>query len=460
MIQNLKRILWPVIAACMLLVVSCRDDEAGMHSPEMKLQFSHDTVIFDTVFTSVGSATMHFKVYNPHVRDVQIGRIETGMGEQSHYRINVDGMPGPIDQYTLSRGDSMYIFVDVKIDPSDEDLPFIVRDSVRFYTENTEQHVKLMAWGQDARFYRNEVVCDEIWTADRPYVIIDSILVPQGCRLDIEAGARIHSHHRSSILIGGTLEVDGTPDNRVVFEADRLEEPFRERPGLWGSIHFLLGSSDNIIRNADIKNALIGIRVDSLPPGNDPGLILESVNIQNMSTYGIVGLTAHIRATNTRISHCGEHLVAGDLGGRYEFYHCTFSNSGNNRPSVLMTNADNQNVVNDLTFTLVNSILWGAQNDELAIDDSRGSGNIELQILHNLIRTELEELDEESLGNILNSPPLFKDPADYDYSLEVESPAIGAGLDLRSTIFPAVTHDINGKVRNQSSPDMGAHESQ
>lgn len=455
----LRQLFWPAVITCFLLVTSCRYDDAGMHSPELPLHFSHDTVIFDTVFTTVGSVTRQFTVINNNSGAVQIGRIETGLGNNGNFRINVDGVAGPVTNYRLEAGDSMYVFTDVTIDPADKNLPFVVRDSVRFLTGTTEQHVKLMAWGQDANFYRNETLeCngEKIWTAERPYVIIDSVLVPRNCLLRIEAGARIHSHHRSSFLVLGSLEVNGSPENRVVFEGDRLDPFYRDRAGQWAGLRFLAGSNNNIIRYADIKNGLIGIQVDSLPNGSQPNLEMEGVKINNMSLVGLLGYTSHIRAVNSIISNCSERLFLGELGGNYEFYHCTFANSGHRESSVVALNTNFEApggpvIVNNLNFTMVNSILWGGRDEELSIID-RGDGNISLIIQNNLIKTGWEELAENE--NILNKNPKFKDQQGNDFQLQSESPAIGQGSNIGISI------DIEGNQRNLQTPDLGAHESQ
>ena len=46
-----------------------------------KLEFSLDTLRFDTVFTERGSATRILKVYNPNDESVRISRIALERGE-------------------------------------------------------------------------------------------------------------------------------------------------------------------------------------------------------------------------------------------------------------------------------------------------------------------------------------------------------------------------------------------
>ena len=58
------------------------------------LTFSVDTIVFDTVFTTVGSTTKQFKIYNPSSKSIQIDEIELMGGDQSPFRLNVDGEKG------------------------------------------------------------------------------------------------------------------------------------------------------------------------------------------------------------------------------------------------------------------------------------------------------------------------------------------------------------------------------
>ena len=56
------------------------------------LSFSIDTLVFDTVFTSIGSTTKQFKIYNKENKTVNISDIELMGGNASPFRMNVDGI--------------------------------------------------------------------------------------------------------------------------------------------------------------------------------------------------------------------------------------------------------------------------------------------------------------------------------------------------------------------------------
>ena len=48
---------------------------------------------------------------------------------------------------------SVFLFIEVTIDPSSNTTPYILSDSLIFEIGNNIQSVKLVAWGQDAHFY-------------------------------------------------------------------------------------------------------------------------------------------------------------------------------------------------------------------------------------------------------------------------------------------------------------------
>ena len=62
-----------------------------MNSADVQLEFSVDTLMFDTIFTTVGSTTQRLKVYNPYQENVLISRIRLAGGDFSNFRLNING---------------------------------------------------------------------------------------------------------------------------------------------------------------------------------------------------------------------------------------------------------------------------------------------------------------------------------------------------------------------------------
>jgi hypothetical protein len=263
--SRLMKYILPILLFA-LIISSCRKPNDISGDPEARLSFSTDTILFDTVFTEIGSTTKRFKIYNFNKKTVEISSIRVGTGSQSSFRVNIDGISNTqVTNYRLAAGDSAFVFTEVTIDPNNDALPFIVSDSIIFETNGNIQDVNLVAFGQNARFYVDSVLpCDIIWNRILPYVIYNSVLVQKGCKLTIGPGTRIYNHKGSKIFVQGTLKVNGTKNDSVIFQTDRREEFLDDEPGQWGGIHFLRGSVDNRINFAVIKNAIVGVRVDSL----------------------------------------------------------------------------------------------------------------------------------------------------------------------------------------------------
>ena len=125
------RFIFCNILICIVLF-SCKKD-TNLSIVENSLSFSVDTLLFDTVFTNVGSATRYLKVYNNSDVDLNLNSVRLGKGTTSSFRVNIDGEPHHNIQNTLIRsGDSLYIFADVTIDPNSINNPFVETDSILF----------------------------------------------------------------------------------------------------------------------------------------------------------------------------------------------------------------------------------------------------------------------------------------------------------------------------------------
>ncbi len=448
------------VAMLFSIVLSSCWNEEFITNPDAALEFSTDTVVFDTIFVTQGSATRRFMVYNPHEKSIRVSEIRLARGDASPFRINVDGKPSAlVKDYEILPHDSSYIFIDVTIDPNAAQLPFIEKDSVVFITNGNFQNIKLLAWGQNANFFHNHMITtDTTWTNNLPYVISNHVGIDKDVTLTIQPGVQIYSDNGSAILVWGTIKAEGSYEEPVIFQHLRLDEYYNNIPGQWYGLYFLRNSKDNYLKNVQIRNATIGVRVDSLPVTGNPNLVLENVRIENMSAVGILGYSAHITAYNTVVSNCCQYLAVGDLGGEYKFYHCTFSHStcvcSSQDPALAFYNTDYNGNPNDMTLMIVNSIVWGYNKDELDLK-ATGQGTYTLAIDHSLLKTTDSKFDIN--GNILNQDPKFINECKYNFRLDTMSPAINKGIDV-SGLPLQVKNDFNGKNRSSGIPDLGAYE--
>ncbi len=451
-----------------LFVTSCRKDGIYEDS-DAKLEISTDTVYFDTVFTQLGggpeprSVNKRIVVRNPYKQAIKT-RIRIEGGNSSPWRINVDGIPTSDIECEILPEDSIYVFIELSAKPNPITGPFFIFDRILFLTNGNQQDVDLVAWGVDAHYFRADTLfCtqgDVIWDdVFKPYVIYDYLFVPPGCKLIIEAGVKVHSAVGGYFIVGGTMEVRGTKENPVVFQGARLESAYQNTASQWIGIRFFPSSVNNSMRFAEVKNGIIGVQVDSLQAGNGTKLQLENCIIKNMSSAGLVGYTARIRATNVLVANCGLYTFLGELGGNYALRHCTFATYNttfiHTKPSFGLSNADYDDgqgtvIQNNLTYTIQNCIIEGSLDEELVFFEG-GGGTVVKNIESSLLRTELGSLNGN--GNLLNRDPRFKNFRELNFELDSLSPAIDAGAQL----FPLVTTDVRGELRDLS-PDIGAYE--
>ena len=473
------------------IISSCQKDFFQESGPG-NLSFSNDSILFDTVFSSIGSATKKFIVYNNNTNPVTIENITLANTDPLNvYRINIDGFPIEQSQnIKLAANDSMFVFVEVTINPNSSQLPYLVTNKLEFETNGNTQSIELVAYGQNANFYTpmdnifisgNDSLnfryfsIDEntIWNNDLPHVIYGYVLIEPNATLIIEEGSQIYFHKNSGIIVGnpilgsnndgGTLIVNGSLDNEVVFQGDRLEQWYADAPGQWDQIWMCQGSKNNQINYAIIRNGTVGIKVDTLGNSSSPTLEINNTIIENMSDIGLFAQGSFVSGHNNLISNCGRYSLVLNIGGRYNFTHSTFANhylfGSRNTPSILINNyyEDITGTIqirdlNEATFT--NCIIDGSNVHELELQ-SNSLGNFNYLFDHCLLKihpdSSLSSLNEENSIETNNDINIFNSTLDQDFMISEESPALNSG---KST---TVTLDLLGNSRD-NTPDIGAYE--
>ncbi|MBK7959127.1 MAG: hypothetical protein IPK03_14170 [Bacteroidetes bacterium] len=171
--MNLIRLLL-FFSILTLLFLSC-EKESFTNNPNEVLQFSADTLTIDSVFTSVGSTFKRLKIYNRHSESVLISDIRFANEAQTSFKINVDGISGKnFSNIAIPAQDSLYVFIEVTVDPTNINNPFIFQEPVIFTTNGVKQFVVLRAWAQNAYFHFGEILLSNtIWATDKPHVVVD-----------------------------------------------------------------------------------------------------------------------------------------------------------------------------------------------------------------------------------------------------------------------------------------------
>lgn len=456
--------LLSLFAVCLVLALSlCTPVEEELTlDPEAYLTFSTDTLFFDTLFTDTVSFTRRFRVFNPQRNAVRLSSISLASGANSSFSLFLNGIKGQqFDDQVILGEDSLLVLVEVNIPSRDENSPFLVEDSVIFVTNENIQTVNLVAWGQDAHFFRSDsiIACNTTWMADKPYVLYGSVLLDSLCELEVEAGTEIYINNGASFFVAGTLKVNGTAEEPVLFRNVRLD--IENAPGQWVGILFLEGSKDNLIDYAVIRNAEFGVRLGT--PDNDtiPDLIISNTIVENMSSFGILAFTSDLWAYNLLVNNCINSTAGHFAGGHYIYQHCTLANysigQANEAPAMIFTDnlelSDGSLLQADLYTQLQNNIIWGDHQDVEELQFAASGGTMfEVLVEHCMIRSQNSDFDINN--NILETEPgfpRFVDPVEYNYQLDTLSPAIDRGRPL------AIDSDLLGNPRD-ATPDMGAYE--
>lgn len=447
---------------------SCLKEEYNVDSSAI-VTFSTDTVFFDTVFTDVGSTTAYLTIHNPYDDYLKINSIGLGKGSNSQYRINVNGQTSDLARnIELGPKDSLYVLVEITVNPNIQNAPFVVQDSLVCNINGKKQDVKLVAWGQNANYIdgrKNGHIQTSTWTADKPYLIYNSMLVDSLHTLTIEAGTQIYLHKGSSIIAKGLLDVQGTFENPVVFQGDRLEQSYQDIPGQWGNIILTDGSGTHKMKWCEIKNGTIGVQLGSLSGQQTPVLEIENSKIQNMNYAGLFSLASTISAKNILVSNCGFYGLAVLAGGAYQFQHCTFANYWNyakrTEANVVLSNnlttADGQFVGDLVQADFSNCIIYGDNEIELQFSDD-GSAELNYFFENTLIKVA-EDFDTPSthfVDILKNIEPNFENSYQQDFQLDTLSPAKNVG---KLSIGQSAIIDLNNESHIADGlPDLGAYE--
>ena len=463
---------------------ACKKEHQINPDSKLKLSFSADTVLFDTVFTSLGSATHQLRIYNNHADDLKISSIRLLGGESSPYRINLDG-ENATEFYDkiIPANDSLFSFLRVTINPNDLNTPFVVEDELEFITNGNTQTVKLLAWGQNANYIvgdkvtgaiagKYKIVADSlqttVWTPERPYVIYGYALINSYGTLRIEAGTKVYCHQGSGIFAwsDGQLIIDGTAEAPVIIQGDRLEAYYNDTPGQWDQIMLMDGraGADHRISHAIIRNGFIGINCQSALKVTECALRIDNTIIENQSAYGLYSILYPVEAKNFVIANCGTTNFWA-FGGDYRLLHGTIANywNGNEHKDnigmqLLNYATDSQSgelFYYPINIEMSNCIVYGTQEDEFKTSFSPEVDSTFL-LDHCLIKTGKYTGNMAGFSHCLfNYDPFFADIRTNDLHIDsIASPVIGTGNPIIANELP---YDLDG-VNRLGAPDMGAYQ--
>ena len=477
-------------AAALCVAAACSLREDFVTTPGLTVEFSRDTVRFDTVFTEVGSATRSFKIYNRETRPLSLASVRVSDRAGGRFRINVDGVSGAeVRDVFLPPEDSIYVFVEVTVDP-DADVsvsPFVFEGQVVVEAVDVEQVVTLEAFGQNANYIPGDRAragfrtfsCDlgeVVFDDPRPYVLYGSLVFDE-CPLRLPAGTRLYIHgglvrndelfpdnpiFNDGLLVfadRGRLIVEGTAEDPVLIAGDRLEERFRARGGQYSGIRLGAGTGPHRISHAEIRNGVVGVFVDSAAR-----LAIDHTEIAYTTGAAIVGYQATVSASNVLAHDNGGGAVQAIKGGDYDLDYCTLVNYGSDNPAVALSTAfeiaRGRFIYSRLEARIRNSIIYGSLGDELALIDVDEPDLLDYALSDCVVRSERvpEQRPEfaDRCANCVLAPPterLFVDVRQDSFLLD--SLSVAAGI---ATPLPGIDDDLLGAPRDPDAPSAGAYE--
>lgn len=467
----MKSFFFPLsIIICLVVLTSSCKKNSFITSPDAQLTISADTLKYDTVFTSIGSVTKSFKISNVNSQKLKLTRVKLMGGNSSPFRININGQATTeVDDLEMEANDSIYVFVSVTINPNLSSLPFIISDSILVSYNGNNIFVQLQAFGQNANFLRNRVITGNVtWANNLPYVILGSIRIDSSAVLTIQPGCRIYSHADAPFIVDGTLVVNGTKPDSVIFTGDRLDADYKDLPASWPGIYFRGSSRNNVLKYALIKNAYQAV-VAEKPSSNAPvaKLILHQCIIDNAYDAGLLGVNTSLQADNSLITNCGSNIVLS-YGGEYNLTHCTVASFStlyinHHNPVMQVSNAALQNgmiVTASLNAVFRNCIFWGeaGQVDDEVPVNKQGATSFSVLFDHSLYRAMNDPANSTLTACIKNQYPSFDSIDVYRkiFDFHITKNAAAPGINKGNTITQN-TRDLDNKLRT-NIPDLGCYE--
>jgi hypothetical protein len=466
-----------LIACCLALGFAACTKEDFYTGKDANVRFSRDTLFFDTVFTSVGSVTGGFKIINDNNGKLRLNAVRLMGAATSAYRMNVDGAPGDVfSNIDIDSKDSIWVFATITINPTNANLPFLVRDSIQIIYNDSTRYVQLRALGQNANFYTagKRITNDTTFTANRPYVFIKDLVVEKDKTLTIAQGCRLYFNAGAQMIVKGTLKVNGDrfDSARVVFRGDRLDEPYKDFPSSWPGIVFTDSSKQNELSYATIKNAYIGLTVIG-PLNNTPApkLKLQQCIVDNMFGPALLAGNTTIDANNCLFLNSGvaqgSTNVQIENGGTYNFNFCNIVGYSNfyikKNSSLFLGHAANT----PLRANFRNTIIFGdgsLPENEILLPANTTSGPSFTVGFANCFykQKDFPAAITPNTAFVANLAPQFdsinanRRYFDLRFNNAANPPMLNKGIAVAG-----INVDLDGKPRNVgTAPDIGCYEKQ
>lgn len=326
--------LFPFLFLLCLVIGACDSYDDFTTDPSSVLSFSASTVAFDTVITAEGSSTRTLLVHNKGGKGLRILSVEFEKGSESPFRANVDGWfleDGRGTDFEVRTQDSIFVRLECTLPDTDKDETTTYEDRLLFHLESgVTQSVTVTAIGMDVYRWTDVTLTeDNTLEAKRPILVEGPLTVSEDVTFTIKAGTRLFFRDNGSLVVRGTLHIEGEEGKPVVLRGDRTDRllwymPYDNMPDRWNGVVLADGSKDHKIEWMDLHSSRWGIRAENT------NLTMESSKLHNMSgddaetSCGMFLKNCDFTANNVCISNAMGHGLYL-LGGKASLTHCTMA---------------------------------------------------------------------------------------------------------------------------------------
>ena len=430
----MRRLLFFTLSIAALLA-ACSDNDTFSSSAGNRLTFSADTVRFDTLFSTIPSVTETFWVHNESGDGIRIQTVRLERGNQSGYRVNVDGTYlDPVgNDFEVRKGDSILVFVEVTTRENKAAEPQLVEDNLLFTLESgLVQRVNLRTYSWDAQKLSDFVVRhDTLIESSIPLLVSGAgIVVEDGATLTLR-NTKLYFHDGAGVSVDGRLDANGCE-----FRGDRLDRMFDYLPydrisGQWQGLSFSASSHDNVIANCDIHSAMDAVRCDSTQ------LTLTNTVIHNNRGYGLLAHDSQVLVSGCQFSNSMGDCLSLE-GCEAVVDHCTLAQfypfSANRGAAFRFTNTKSP-----LLLQCVNTLATGYEDDVVMGEVQDTTVVFDYYFADCLLRTPavkdstrferiIWETPDDSIQGKKHFRTVDEDNLYYDFRLDSISPAFPLGI--------------------------------
>lgn len=455
-----------------MFLAGCSRDEGFSTDSRQILSFPSAVISLDSVMAGLVSPSVRFMVYNGNDRAIRFDAVLMG-GSGSVFEMIADGVSGTAAYgLEVSANDSAMFVLRANPQCRDDAPSTRYSDTVMFILGNgAAQYLPVEVTSVNARkLESHHVRGTESLDAGRPYLIIDSLYVPQGATLEIGPGARLYFYSGAGISVDGRIAAIGTSDNRIRFSGYRLDSvedlPYDLQDGQWNGIRLGNASFGNRFEWCDIHGARCGIVADSSGIGSTKVDIVSSI-IHNMTLKCVEARGCKVNIENSQITNSGECCLDVTGGETHVMFTTIADFSVWHMARVAVSIKDRLSESDTRPFAgafFDGCIITGRHQEELEVSGSvKSDPEGRFSVSHSLVMTadSLQDyfsgclFENQKTDPVYGSRNFVDSPGRYERHFQLDSISRARGIGGDASGCPV---DLDGNPRPAANPDAGCYQ--